>query len=48
LNQGERRVDTNNVQLLGVPKMQEDKTVGKTMRIRVAVKEENIRIKLDK
>jgi hypothetical protein len=41
-------VDTNNLKLLGVPRMQTAKTVGKHIWNRIAVKEENIRIKLDK
>jgi hypothetical protein len=41
-------VDTNNVKLLGVTRMQTAETVGKTIWNRVTVKEENIRIKLDK
>jgi hypothetical protein len=41
-------VDTNNVKLLGVLRMQTAKTVGKPIWNRVTVKVENIRIKLDK
>jgi hypothetical protein len=41
-------VDTNSVQLLGVLRMQTAETVGKTIWSRVTLKEENIRIKLDK
>jgi hypothetical protein len=41
-------VVTNSVKLLGVPRMQTAKTAGKTIWNRVTVKEENIRIRLDK
>jgi hypothetical protein len=41
-------VDTNNVYLLGVLRMQTAKTVRKAIGNRVKVKEENVRIKLDK
>jgi hypothetical protein len=41
-------VDTNSVKLLGVPRVQTAETAGKLIWNRVAVKEENIGIKLDK
>jgi hypothetical protein len=41
-------VDRDNVKELGAPRMQTAKTTGKTIWNRVTVKEENIRIKLDK
>jgi hypothetical protein len=39
-------VDTNSVQLLGVPRVQTAKTAGKHIWNRVAEQEENIRINL--